>query len=154
MNHRTVTALLAVAIAAAGLTACGSDKDSGTPSTKTASAAEPTAPVGSGTPSKSSGDAGAPKGKGIPPKPDAATQTKYIAALTAIDADIVNTKPDKAVDRGRNECETIANFPQDKQKQIDLANQRFTSPKHPNGFGPEKATRIRDAVHKHLCPTY
>ncbi|MFF7500567.1 hypothetical protein ACFZBM_14115 [Streptomyces lavendulae] len=114
----------------------------------------PSAPAASEATSSPSAGAAAPKGKGTPPKPDAATQAKYIAALTAIDPDIVNTKPDKAVDRGRNQCETIANFPKDDQKQIDLTNQRFTSPNHPDGFGPAKAAKIRDAVHTHLCPTY
>ncbi|GLV98420.1 hypothetical protein ACGFYF_02035 [Streptomyces lavendulae] len=55
---------------------------------------------------------------------------------------------------GRHQCEAIANFPKDDQKQIDLTNQRFTSPSHPDGFGPAKAAKIRDAVHTHLCPTY
>ncbi|GAA3280220.1 hypothetical protein [Streptomyces lavendulae] len=158
MNHRTATAVLSVVIAAAALTACGSDKatDKTTdkPSAKTPPAAAPSAPPTSEATSSPSAPAAAPKGKGIPPKPDAATQAKYIAALTAIDPDIVNTKPDKAVDRGRNQCESIANFPKDDQKQIDLTNQRFTSPNHPDGFGPAKAAKIRDAVHTHLCPTY
>ncbi|MGW1637770.1 hypothetical protein [Streptomyces lavendulae] len=158
MNHRTATAVLSVVIAAVALTACGSDKatDKTTdkPSAKTPPAAAPSAPPVSEATSSPSATAAAPKGKGIPPKPDAATQAKYIAALTAIDPDIVNTKPDKAVDRGRNQCETIANFPKDDQKQIDLTNQRFTSPNHPDGFGPAKAAKIRDAVHTHLCPAY
>ncbi|MFI5984460.1 hypothetical protein ACIBEA_26745 [Streptomyces sp. NPDC051555] len=155
MNHRTATAVLSVVIAAAGLTACGSDKGAAAPSTKTSPSAAPSsspaAPPASSAPSAAAGTA---KAKGIPPKPDAATQAKYIAALAAIDPDIVNTKPDKAVDRGRNQCDTIANFPTDKQKQTDLTNQRFTSPTHPDGFGPAKAGKILDAVHTHLCPSY
>ncbi|WP_328763175.1 MULTISPECIES: hypothetical protein [unclassified Streptomyces] len=154
MNHRTATAVLSVVIAAAALTACGSDTGADKPSAKTPPAtapSSPTAPEGTSSPSAATET---PKSKGIPPKPDAATQAKYIAALTAIDPDIVNTKPDKAVDRGRNQCETIANFPKDDQKQIDLTNQRFTSPNHPDGFGLAKAAKIRDAVHTHLCPTY
>ncbi|MFD8980891.1 hypothetical protein [Streptomyces sp. NPDC059564] len=157
MNHRTATAVLSAVIAAAALTACGSDSDEPAaktppPATKpSAPAATPSAPAAAqGGPSA----AATPKAGGIPPKPDAATQAKYIAALTAIDPDIVNTKPDKAVDRGRNQCGTIAGFPKDDQKQIDLTNQRFTSPNHPDGFGAAKAARIRDAVHAHLCPTY
>ncbi|WP_371648033.1 MULTISPECIES: hypothetical protein [unclassified Streptomyces] len=39
-------------------------------------------------------------------------------------------------------CSTIAGNPKDKAKQIDLANQRFTSPTHPSGFGKAKATKI------------
>lgn len=153
VNHRTATAVLSAVVVAAALTACGSDKGTDKPSAKAPPAAAPSAAT---TPKATSSPpaAEAPKGKGIPPKPDAATQAKYIAALTAIDPDIVNAKPDKAVDRGRNQCETIANFPKDDQKQIDLTNQRFTSPNHPDGFGPAKATKIRDAVHTYLCPTY
>ncbi|GHB65018.1 hypothetical protein GCM10010347_38710 [Streptomyces cirratus] len=155
MNHRTATAVLSVVIAAAGLTACGSDKDTDQPVAKKPPAAAPsTAAVPSAAGSPSASAAPAPNGKGIPPKPDAATQAKYIAALAAIDPDIVNTKPDKAVDRGRNQCESIAGFPNDKQKQTDLTNQRFTSPTHPDGFGPAKAAKILDAVHTHLCPSY
>ncbi|MEV0992740.1 hypothetical protein [Streptomyces sp. NPDC049949] len=155
MNHRTATAVLTVVMATAGLTACGSDKETGQPAPKTPPpAAAPSNPVAPEASSKPSAATEAPKSKGIPPKPDAAAQAKYIAALTAIDPDIVNTKPDKAVDRGRNQCETIANFPKDDQKQIDLTNQRFTSPNHPDGFGPATAAKIRDAVHTHLCPTY
>ncbi|MFD2119977.1 hypothetical protein ACFSNO_10735 [Streptomyces cirratus] len=112
MNHRTATAVLSVVIAAAGLTACGSDKDTDQPVAKKPPAAAPsTAAVPSAAGSPSASAAPAPNGKGIPPKPDAATQAKYIAALAAIDPDIVNTKPDKAVDRGRNQCESIAGFP-------------------------------------------
>lgn len=154
MNHRTATAVLSAVIVAAALTACGSDKSTDRPSAKTPPAASPSAATSPEPTSSPSAAAEAPKGKGIPPKPDAATQAKYIAALTAIDPDVVNTKPDKAVDRGRNQCETIANFPTDKQKQTDLTNQRFTSPTHPDGFGPAKAAKILDAVHTHLCPTY
>ncbi|MFJ7205219.1 hypothetical protein ACIQWR_16955 [Streptomyces sp. NPDC098789] len=155
MNHRTATALLSVVIAAAGLTACGSDKDTAAPPAKAPSSAAPSsAPAAPPATSKPSGAAETSKAKGIPPKPDAATQAKYLAALAAIDPDIVNTKPDKAVDRGRNQCDTIASFPTDKQKQTDLTNQRFTSPTHPDGFGPAKAGKILDAVHTHLCPTY
>lgn len=154
MNHRTATAALSAVVVAAALTACGSDKSADKPSAQTAPASAPSAATTPKATSSASAAAETPKVRGIPPKPDAGTQAKYIAALTAIDPDIVNTKPDKAVDRGRNQCETIANFPKDDQKQIDLTNQRFTSPNHPDGFGPAKAARIRDAVHTHLCPTY
>ncbi|WP_329383176.1 hypothetical protein OG625_20900 [Streptomyces sp. NBC_01351] len=154
MNHRTAIAVLSAVIATASLTACGTDKGADKASAKTPSAAAPSSPATPTATGSPSAAAEAPKGKGIPPKPDAATQAKYIAALTAIDPDVVNTKPDKAVDRGRNQCETIANFPTDKQKQTDLTNQRFTSPTHPDGFGQAKAAKILDAVHTHLCPTY
>lgn len=149
MNQRTATAVLTVVIAAAGLTACGSGKDS-QPEAKTPPAAAPSTPAAPETSSKPSAATEAPKGKGIQPKPDAATQAKYIAALTAIDPDIVNTKPDTAVDRGRNTCETIAEFPQWDPKQVDLTAQRFTSPNHPDGFGTAGRQDPRRGAHAPL----
>ncbi|MFD7103100.1 hypothetical protein [Streptomyces celluloflavus] len=145
MKRTAATALTALVLAIT-LTACSSSDDK-----KPAANTPPSAPSSSNTtPSK----APAADIKGMPPQPDAATQTKYIRDLTAIDADIVHGKEDKAVRRGLNQCNTIYNFPKDKQKQVDLAGQRFTSPTHPDGFGPTKAAKIRDAVHTHLCPSY
>jgi hypothetical protein len=91
---------------------------------------------------------------GIPPKPDAATQQSYIAALTAIDRDIVHGKEDKAVDRGRNQCSSVKEWPTDQAKLVDLTQKRFSSPEHPDGFGPAKSAQILAAVRKYLCLTY
>lgn len=91
---------------------------------------------------------------GIPPKPDAATRQSYIAALTAIDPDIVHGKEDTAVSRGRDQCSSIKQWPNDQAKLVDLTQKRFTSPDHPDGFGPAESTRILAAVHEFLCPTY
>lgn len=150
--RRTAIALTTLAIAAtATLTACGGDKGGTDSKTNAPSAATSSAPAAA--PSKAAvSDAEAKLG--IPPKPDAAKRAAYIRALTAIDPDIVHGKEDKAVDRGRNECRSIHDSPKDRAKQVELAKLRFTSPTHPQGFGPTKAAKIRDVVHEHLCPTF
>lgn len=104
------------------------------------------------TPAAASSPASSPVAvDGLPPKPDEATAAAYIAALTAIDADIVHGKPDKAIDRGRNQCFSMRDT-KDRAKLVDLTNKRFTSPTHPDGHGTAKAEKILDIVHKHLCP--
>lgn len=91
---------------------------------------------------------------GIRPKPDAATKQSYITELVAIDPDIVHGKEDKAVNRGRGQCSSVKEWPSDQAKLVDLTQKRFTSPDHPEGFGPGKSTQILAAVRKYLCPTY
>ena len=92
---------------------------------------------------------------GIPPAPDAATTAAYIAALKAIDPDIVGDKDDKTiVNRGRDQCGSVAQTPNDQAKLVELTNKRFTAPGHPNGFGTDKATQILAVVRQHICPTY
>ncbi|MFH8410309.1 DUF732 domain-containing protein [Streptomyces sp. NPDC018019] len=145
MNHRTAIALSAALVAAAGLTACGGGaKGESRPSA---------APTGAGTPSAeqapSKAIADAEARLGIPPKPDAATQARYIAALDAISRDIVNGKPERAVSRGRSTCGTIHSFPKDHAKQVDQARQRFSGATQ---FSAAQAEKILQAVHTHLCP--
>lgn len=91
---------------------------------------------------------------GIPPKPDAATKQVYISELIAIDPDIVHGKEDKAVNRGRDQCSSVKEWPNDQAKLVDLTQKRFTSPDHPEGFGPDKSAQILTVVRKYLCPTY
>lgn len=91
---------------------------------------------------------------GIPPEPDAVTRGAYIDALDAIDPDIVYDDQDKAVDRGRNLCSSVKQWPTDQAKLVGLAEQRFTSPDHPEGFGDAKAKQILAAVRQYICPTY
>ncbi|MFD9703797.1 hypothetical protein [Lentzea sp. NPDC059081] len=91
---------------------------------------------------------------GIPPKPDTATQAAYIADLDAIDPEIVNGNPDRAVTRGRDQCTSVAKAPGDQVKLVELTAQRFTSPGHPTGFGPDVSARILAVVRKHICPSY
>ncbi|MDH6124697.1 hypothetical protein [Kitasatospora sp. GP82] len=149
----------ALAAAALALTACSS---SGSSTAAPAAASSPAADSSSAQPGSGSSapaaDASAPakpaapSDAGLPPKPDSATVTKLVAALDAIDPDIVSGRPDQAVDRARSQCQAIYNFPKDKAKLIDLTNQRFTSSKHPDGFGAEKAEKILAAVQADVCP--
>jgi predicted small lipoprotein YifL len=144
MRSKTIS-LLALAGLAAALTACG-------PTPKPAAekpAAPTTAPATLSPKAKASVRAAA----GIPPEPTAATRAAYIAALDAIDKDVVHGKPDKAVDRGLNQCSSIKGG-KDRAKLIELTNQRFSSPSHPEGHGLAKAEKILDAVHKNLCPDF
>ncbi|MGQ0776311.1 MAG: hypothetical protein ACT4NY_18105 [Pseudonocardiales bacterium] len=89
---------------------------------------------------------------GAPPKPDAATAAAYVADLEAIDPDIVHGKPDKAVSRGRDQCTSVAEWPDDQAKLVGLVQRRFISPDHPDGFGPEESARILSVVRQYLCP--
>ncbi|MEV6712560.1 hypothetical protein AB0M48_11010 [Lentzea sp. NPDC051208] len=83
---------------------------------------------------------------------DPAKQAAFVAALDAIDKDIAHGKAEKAYDRGRNQCDSIKNNPNDRAKLLDLTRQRFTSPDHPEGFPPATVEKILDAVKTHLCP--
>jgi hypothetical protein len=132
-RHFLVTVALVGALAGCG----GGDNDQ-----DTAAASEPAA---------TSAAADVP---GIPPAPDAETQTAYIAALRAIDPDIVGDKdPKTIVNRGRDQCSSIPGN-QDEAKLVDLTNKRFTSPDHPDGFGDAKSKRILATVRKYICPSY
>ncbi|MFB7632561.1 hypothetical protein ACFC0M_16680 [Streptomyces sp. NPDC056149] len=86
--------------------------------------------------------------RGIPPKPDAATQAKYIRALNAISPAIVNGKEDRAVSRGRDTCGTVHSFPNDHAKQVDITRQRFSGATE---FSAAQAEQILTAIRTHLC---
>ncbi|MFE7354383.1 DUF732 domain-containing protein [Streptomyces sp. NPDC057543] len=138
-TRTTTTAAIIVAGLLVTLTACGSSDD-GKKTTK---------------PTISTEDRAAAREKaGLPPKPDAATTTAYIKALNAIDADIVHGKDEKAVDRGLNTCSSVKSSPKDQAKLVDLTNQRFTSPSHPEGHGAATAEKILKAARTHLCPDF
>jgi hypothetical protein len=92
---------------------------------------------------------------GIPPVPPRDRWGAYIAALNAIDADIVGSKGEQAlVDRGRDQCGSVNDWPDDQDKLLELTNKRFTAPDHPDGFGLDTAAKILAVVRAHLCPTY
>lgn len=93
-----------------------------------------------------------PADAGLPAKPGSDDTVRLVAALDAIDPAIVGGKPDQAVDRARNQCQSMYQFPKDRAKLVELANQRFTAPDHPQGFGTEKAEKILDALRATLCP--
>jgi hypothetical protein len=88
---------------------------------------------------------------GLPPWPDGASRIAYIARLEGIDPDIIHGDEDKAINRGRDLCAGVRGQP-DRARLIEAANRRFTSPKHPDGFGPATAARILDAVRMYICP--
>jgi len=89
-----------------------------------------------------------------PPAPDDATRAAYLAALDLADTDIVHGKPDTAVNRGIDQCGTFQQFPDDYDRQIGIAHERFTSPDHPFGFNIGTTKYILQMVHKYLCPDY
>lgn len=89
-----------------------------------------------------------------PPEPNQQDRDAYIAALNAIDPDIVHGKEDKAVDRGRNQCRTVRDHPDDRHMLIEYTNKRFTSPNHPypEGHGDAVSAQILDVVRTYICP--
>ncbi|MFB7908898.1 hypothetical protein ACFC1T_20945 [Kitasatospora sp. NPDC056076] len=125
----------------------------GTPAPTTAA---PSAPADPGSTPGADGSAPAkpapPADAGLPAKPDADLTGKVVAALNAIDPAIVGGKPDQAVEQARKQCQALYQFPKDKAKLAQLADQHFTSPEHPQGFGPDTAAKIDDALRSTLCP--
>ncbi|MEV7184765.1 hypothetical protein [Kitasatospora sp. NPDC093102] len=176
----TLTALAAVSLAACSSSGSGSGKatsaagsptapaastasPSGAVTTPAAPAPDPAAPTADGATGAPAPDAGAsgapapakpapPADAGLPAKPGADLTAKLVSALDAIDPAIVGGKPDQAVDRARNQCQSMYQFPKDQQKLVELANQRFTSTDHPQGFGPDTAAKINEALLATLCP--
>lgn len=90
---------------------------------------------------------------GIAPQPDESTAAEYIKALEAINPEIVDGNPSRAVSRGRNQCDSIRNYPDDRERLIDFVQIRFNTDKHPNGFDRETSAKILDVVRAHLCPS-
>lgn len=95
---------------------------------------------------------GPPPSVGLVPTPDESTAAAYVKALEAIDPEIVSGNPAQAVSRGRNQCDSIRNFPSDRERLIDYVQIRFNSDRHPNGFDRQTSAKILDVVRAHLCP--
>jgi hypothetical protein len=96
---------------------------------------------------------GGPPPDGAPPPPDRATAEAYVADLRRIDPAIVGAGDIRAlVDRGREQCAAIREFPDDRARLVELTEQRFTAPGHPDGFGAAKAAAILDVVRARICP--
>lgn len=93
---------------------------------------------------------------GLPPEPDAATRKAYLATLNAIDPRIAKPgKDDQTVSRGLRQCSSIKSHPDDRDKLIQLALDRFTiTTRLPDISTPETGGKILDAVHTHLCPDF
>lgn len=129
-------ALVGIA-ATLALTACGGENVT-TPATDNAASSSAPSPID--TPA-------------APASPDAATTAAYLAALTEIAPDIVGKKDSRTlVNRGRSQCDSIRQWPNDEARLVDLANKRFTAPGHPDGFGEAKARKILDVVKEYICP--
>ncbi|MGW3041476.1 hypothetical protein ACWC9T_15870 [Kitasatospora sp. NPDC001159] len=175
----TLTALAAVSLAACSSSGSSSGKATAAAGSPTAAVATPSdastpgstastpgtpAPSATGTADGATGapapgtDGSAPAkpappaDAGLPAKPDADVTGKVVAALKAIDPAIVGDKPDQVVEQARKQCQSMYQFPKDKAKLIELADQHFTSPDHPQGFGPDTAAKINDALRATLCP--
>ncbi|MCX4782298.1 hypothetical protein [Streptomyces sp. NBC_01264] len=146
-RHHVIIALSAAGILA--LTGCGSD--SGAPNADKPSAS--TVPSAAPSSSPSADPSAARPDSGLPPSPAPAQRAAYLAALNAIDPEIVNGKDDKAVSRGLDQCQSMKGE-KDPAERVSGANQRFIGPNHPNGFGPVKSGLIVAAVQTNLCPTY
>lgn len=140
MRTRTTVAALIAAGLLATLTACSGES---------ATESKPSAPP----PLTAEQRASALAAAGIPDTTPA-QEAAFVTDLNKIDPDIVHGKSDKAASRGRTQCQTIHNWPKDETKQADLAQQRFTSPTHPEGRTPDVAKKINAAAHKHLCPDF
>lgn len=149
MRTHTTTIVVAAALLLAALTACGTEPAPDKP------AAGPVPSTATQSPTLSTEDTDeAGEAAELPPSPDAATRTAYLAALDGIDADIVHGKNDKAISRGRITCADLKRYPGDKAKQVQTATKRWSSPTHPEGRTPAVAEDILEASHKHLCPDF
>jgi len=153
-RRRTVGLALAV-LAAAGTAACDIDQTpTAAPSASASATATPSTSASAPAPrSTSTSSAGALAG--IPPKPSPQNRAAFLAALNRIDPDIIGDKdPDRIIGRGRDQCSSVKNRPDDQAYLIRTTNIRFTAPGHPGGFGEAKAALILKAVRKYLCPTW
>lgn len=137
---RTLRLAVAAVFLAMTATACASDEPA---DAAPASAASPTADA-----------AQILADMGVPPTPAPAAWKAYIAALKKIDPAIVGDDEEKVVDRGRDQCGSVKEFPNDTARLVDLTNKRFTAPGHSDGFGKAKAEKILAAVRQYICPTY
>ncbi|WP_052390869.1 hypothetical protein [Streptomyces sp. NRRL B-24484] len=154
MRTRSLTVVVA-AVAALGLAGCSGSTGS-TPKADPAapaSAAAPATPAASGAAASDPAAAtptGAkpapPSDAGLPAEPDAGTAAKLVAALKALNPDIVSAGPEKTVEAARKECQAVYNYPKDRAKLVEVTGSTFTSATHPQGFGPEVSAKILAAV--------
>lgn len=92
------------------------------------------------------------EGAGIPEDPSPANRKAFLAALNAIDPDIVHGKPDKAISRAKDTCSSAKTYAGQPKKLVGVVQRRWTSPTHPEGRSPAVARRIFKAVRKYICP--
>lgn len=149
MNKNILAAASLVALSLS-LTGCGSDEpDAVSPSVSASSwssASPSTAPDPGASPSLP------PDEEDLPPAPTRSDILAYVTALRLIDSDIVEeSNSDSLVDRGRTQCLTIYQVT-DPREVIAVANSRFSTAEHQDGFGMVKSKQINEAVKKYLCP--
>ncbi|WP_327302639.1 DUF732 domain-containing protein [Streptomyces sp. NBC_01298] len=150
-RHHVITALTGAALLA--LAGCG-DSDAPAPGKSSGPAPASTVPSVDPSAGRPSADPSAARpDSGLPPSPAPAQRAAYLAALNAIDPEIVNGKEDKAVSRGLDQCQSMKGE-KDPAKRVAGANQRFIGPNDPDGFGPVKSALIVAAAQANLCPTY
>jgi hypothetical protein len=90
---------------------------------------------------------------GFPPKPDAKTEQAYLTDLKGIDPALVSAQDtDSLVNRGRDQCRDLKARPA--KEWAAVANQRFITPKAPEGLGEATATKIIKVVRARLCPDF
>ncbi|MEV6210017.1 hypothetical protein [Kitasatospora sp. NPDC051914] len=149
MRTRTLTAALAAA-AVLGLAGCSSSGSAPKADPAAGPATATTAPAASGTgaaqDTAASPKPAPPSDAGLPAKPDSGTADKLVAALKALDPDIVSRGPEATVEAARKQCQAVYNFPKDHAKLVELTGQNFTSAAHPKGFGPETSEKILTAL--------
>ncbi len=88
------------------------------------------------------------------PSPEPQPRADFLAALNALEPDLVHGKDDKAISRGLDTCSTLKRHPGDRSKQIETTAKRWTSPDHPEGRSLPMAEKVLDLSHKHLCPDF
>ncbi|OII63787.1 hypothetical protein BJP40_02595 [Streptomyces sp. CC53] len=146
---RTRTTTIAAALLLAALTGCSSASEPEQP------AAAPSQAPAAEAPSTSAEDkAKAREAAGLPPSPEPQPRAAFLAALNALEPDLVHGKDDKAISRGLDTCSALKRHPGDRSKQIEVTAKRWTSPDHPEGRSLPTAEKVLDLSHKHLCPDF
>jgi hypothetical protein len=142
------TLVIAVAALAVCLTGCSGGSDS------TIAPAAQNSKIASGDgPAQPALRASIEAQLGFPPKPDAKTEQAYLADLSSIDPALVSAQDTESlVNRGRDQCRDLKARP--KNEWASVANQRFATPKDPQGLGEATATKIIEVVRTHLCPGF
>jgi len=146
-RNQIITGVIIAVIVIAGIAGSGGedDKKDSKAQTPNAGASAKPSPIETAPAAPAAAD-------GPVAKPDAATSAAYIADLQAIDPAIVAGKTDRAISRGRDQCSSVKEWPDDQAKLVDLAEQRFTTTAGP--IGVDKAEKVLAAVRKHICPQY
>ncbi|MDI2128614.1 DUF732 domain-containing protein [Yinghuangia seranimata] len=155
--HRRSCAASLVLVLTLPIAACASaDADGRRPTASDGSAPGTSAAQGSSAP-----PGGQPPGLvatpvptspgGLPPAPDPATRARYIAALEAIDPRLVGSDQERAVELGREACQSIG-VNLGHAKLVSQTRQKFSR----NGLSvtTAQAEAVLRAANTHLCPLF